>query len=191
NQAHGNLPRAMGRRSYAPALSRSHIFSSRGGRHMAVHPRYQLAISSSPRMSVDFDSDTRRRRGFFLASGCPLLPLVPLIARKTRQKRSIPRSALRKKRPAASTASIANVRASTADARLALGTSSRSFRSSPFKGLPFAATILAHHFPGCCSNAVISSPLYCIARPRCVFLAGRKGEQRLAANLKKATLIPP
>jgi hypothetical protein len=33
NQAHGNLPRAMGRRSYAPALSRSHIFSSRGGRH--------------------------------------------------------------------------------------------------------------------------------------------------------------
>src|SRR5215472_269448 len=98
-------------------------------------------------MSVDFDSDARLRRGFFLASGYAL-SLGSLVRRKTRQNRSVPRPALRKKRPAASTASIANVRASTADARLALVASSRSFRSSPFKGLPFAAAILAHHFLG-------------------------------------------
>jgi hypothetical protein len=27
--------------------------------------------------------------------------------------------------------------------------------------------------------------LYCIARPGCVFITGRKGEQRLSATLKK------
>jgi hypothetical protein len=50
--------------------------------------------------------------------------------------------------------------------------------------------MLARHFPGSCSNAVISSPLYCIAQPRCVFIAGRKGEQGLAAYLKKTTRTP-
>ena len=46
--------------------------------------------------------------------------------------------------------------------------------------------MLARQFPGACSNAVISSPLYCIA-DRCVFTARRKGEQRLAANLTTTT----
>jgi hypothetical protein len=68
-----------------------------------------------------------------------------------------------KKRPAASTASMADVKASTADDKLALVTDSNSCRSLAFKRRPFAPTILARHFPGSCSNAVISSPLYCIA----------------------------
>ena len=58
---------------------------------------------------------------------------------------------------------MADVKASTAEAKLALVTDSNNCRSLVFKGLPFALTILARHFPGPCSNAVISSPLYCIA----------------------------
>jgi len=134
----------------------------------------------------DFDSNTRLRLGFFLASGCALRPLV-WVRRSTRQNRSVPRLALRKKSPAASIASMANVRASTA---VALVGDFRSCRSSLFKGLPFAATIFARHFPGSCSKAVISRPLYCIARPGCVFITGRKGELRLAPTLKKPGGFP-
>ena len=114
-----------------------------------------------------------------------LRPLVSL-ARRSRQNRCVLRLVLPKNRPAASTACMANVNASTADDRFALVTVSSSCRSLVFKGLPFALTILTRHFPGPCSNAVISGPLYCIAC-RCVFSAGRKGEQRLAANLTKTT----
>jgi hypothetical protein len=32
-------------------------------------------------------------------------------------------------------------------------------------GLPFALKILVRHFPGSFSNALISNPLYCMARP--------------------------
>ena len=134
---------------------------------------------------MDFDSDTRLRLGFFLTAGCA--PGVSTVRRKTRQNRSTARSPLRKNSPAASTASMANARASTA---VALVTDSSRCRSSPFNGLPFAATILARHFPGSCSKAVISSPLYCIARPGCVFITGRKGEQRLAATLKNLRGFP-
>jgi len=136
-------------------------------------------------MSVDFDSDTRLRRGFVLVSGSAPRSPVDLVRRRTRQNRSLRRSALRKKRPVASTASMANVRASAA---VALVIDSSRCRSLPFKS--FAATILARHFPGCCSKAVISSPLYCIARPRCVFIMGRKGEQRLAAISEKLCGFP-
>ena len=148
---------------------------------------YPLAVSSSPRMSVNFGSDTRLRRGFVLVSGSAPRSPVGLVRRRTRQNRSLRRLALRKKRPAASTASMANVRASAA---VALVIDSSRCRSLPFKSLPLAATILARHFPGCCSKAVISSPLYCIARPRCVFIMGRKGEQRLAAISEKLMRIP-
>jgi hypothetical protein len=139
-------------------------------------------------LSTTFGFDTRLRRGFFLARGCARWS--PVVRRSTRQSRSVFRLVLRKERPAASTASMAKVRASTADERLALVRVSNSWRSSPFKGWPFAPTMLARHFPGSCSNAVISSPLYCIAQPRCVFIAGRKGEQGLAAYLKKTTRTP-
>ena len=144
---------------------------------------YPPVISSAPKKSMAFASDTRLRRGFFLARGRARWSLVA--RRSTRQNRSASRLILRKERPAASTACMADVRASTGDERLALVRVSNSCRSSPFKGWRFAATILARHFPGSCSNAVISSPLYCIARPRCVLIAGRKGEQGLAAYLKK------
>jgi hypothetical protein len=148
------------------------------------HP---LVVSPPPRNSVNFGSDTRLRRGFVLASGYAPRPLVALVRRRIRQNRSIPRSALRKNSPAASTASMANVRASTAEA---LVTNSSICRSSPFKDLPFAATILACHFPGSCSKTVISSPLYCIARPPCVFITGRKGEQKAYSYLEETTRIP-
>ena len=149
----------------------SDVGHRRRGRAGIVFDRWE----SSPRMLVNFGPGTRLRRDFFLA-GCALRPLVSLLRRSTRQNRSVPRLALWKKSPAVSTASMANVRASTA---VALVTGSSSFRSSRFKGLPFAATILARHFPGSCSNAVISSPLYCIARPRCVFITGRTPQPTL------------
>jgi len=126
--------------------------------HARGGPRDRLYNQSSRRMKLD---GTRLRRGFFLESGYAR-PLVSTVRRRTRQNRSIPRSALRKNSPAASIASMANVRASTA---VALVTDSSSCRSSPSKGLPFALTILARQFPGVCSNAVISRPLYSIARP--------------------------
>src|SRR5262249_58849631 len=85
------------------------------------------------------------------------------VGARTRQNRSVSRLVFRKKKPAASTASMANVRASTADDKLALVADSSSCCSLAFKGLPFALTMLARHFPGACSNAVIESPLYCIA----------------------------
>ena len=117
--------------------------------------RDRLYNQSSRRMKLD---STRLRRSFFLESGYAR-PLVSLALRSPRQNRSIPWSPLS---PAASTASMANMRASTA---LAPVTDSSSCPSPPFKGLPFAATILVRHFPGVSSNAVISRPLYCIARP--------------------------
>ena len=129
----------------------------------------RLSNQSSRRMKLD---STCLRRGFFLESGYAR-PLVSLALRSPRQNRSISRSALRKNSPAASTASMAKVRVSTAVTPV---TDSSSCRSSPFKGLPFAAAILARHFPGVSSNAVISRPLYCIARP----LRLRSGTQRRA-----------
>jgi hypothetical protein len=81
--------------------------------------------------------------------------LRALIRRMSVQNRSVSRLVFRKKRPAASTASMANVRASTADDELALVADSSSCCSLAFKGLPFALTMLARQFPGACSNAVI------------------------------------
>ena len=72
--------------------------------------RDRLYNQSSRRMKLD---STRLRRGFFLESGYGR-PLVSTVRRRTRQNRSIPRSALRKNSPAASTASMAKVRVSTA-----------------------------------------------------------------------------
>src|SRR5215467_4931805 len=72
------------------------------------------------------------------------LRLLVSLARRSRQYRSGFRLVSRKKRPAASTASMANIKASTGDDRLALITDSRSCRSL-FKGLPFVLTILARH----------------------------------------------
>jgi hypothetical protein len=63
-------------------------------RRRGRHNFYPLGISSSPRMSVNSALDTRLRRNFFLASGCPLRALVSLVRRSTRQNRSVPRSAL-------------------------------------------------------------------------------------------------
>jgi hypothetical protein len=95
---------------------------------------------------------------------------------------------LRKKRP--SIAFMTNIKASTADDGSALATCCCSFRLVAFEGLPFALKTLARHFPGSCSNALKSNPLYCIARPLRLH-RGRKGEQRLAAaNLAKPTRIP-
>src|SRR6516225_3477970 len=138
----------------APQRTRYLVISGSGARWA----RSRLYNQSSRRMKLD---STCLRRGFFLESGYARL-LVSLALRSPRQNRSIPLSALRKNSPAASTASMANMRASTA---LAPVTDSSSCRSPPFKGLPFAATILVRHFPGVSSNAVISRPLYCIARP--------------------------
>jgi hypothetical protein len=73
------------------------------------------------------------------------------------------RSVLREKRP--SIASMTNIEASTADDGSALATSSCSFRLVAFEGLPFALKILVRHFPRSCWNALISNPLYCMARP--------------------------
>ena len=139
----------------APQRTRYLVISGSGARSA----RDRLHNQSSRRMKLD---STPLLRGFFLESGYAR-PVVSLALRSPRQNRSISRSALRKNSPAASTASIANVRVSTAVTPV---TDSSSCRSSPFKGLPFAAAILARHFPGVSSNAVISRPLYCIARPR-------------------------
>src|SRR6516165_3916719 len=89
--------------------------------------RDRLYNQSSRRMKLD---STRLRRSFFLESGYAR-PLVSLALRSPRQNRSIPWSPLS---PAASTASMANMRASTA---LAPVTDSSSCPSPPFKGLPF------------------------------------------------------
>ena len=59
---------------------------------------------------------------------------------------------------------MANIKVSTADDGSALATNSCSFWLVSFEGLPFALKILARHFPGSCSNVLISNPLYCIAR---------------------------
>jgi hypothetical protein len=99
------------------------------------------------------------------------------------------RLVLRKKRP--SIASMTNVKAATADDGSALATSSCSFRLVAFEGLPFALKILARHFPGSFSNALISNPLYCMRDPLRAFTAGRKDEQKLAAaNLTKNAQFP-
>src|SRR6516162_6982362 len=118
----------------APQRTRYLVISESGARSA----RDRLYNQSSRRMKLD---STRLRRGFFLESGYARL-LVSLALRSPRQNRSIPRSALRKYGPAASTASMANVRASTAVAPVTDSSSCRSCRSSSFKGLPFAATIL-------------------------------------------------
>jgi hypothetical protein len=86
---------------------------------------------------------------------------------------------------------MTNVKAATADDGSALATSSCSFRLVAFEGLPFALKILARHFPGSFSNALISNPLYCMRDPLRAFTAGRKDEQKLAAaNLTKNAQSP-
>jgi hypothetical protein len=64
-----------------------------------------------------------------------------------------------------SIASMANIKASAADDGSGPVTSSCSFRLAVFESLPFVLKILARHFPGSYLNALMSNPLYCMARP--------------------------
>ena len=110
----------------APQLTRYLVISVSG----AGWARDRLSNQSSRRMKLD---STCLRRSFFLESGYARL-LVSLALRSPRQNRSISRSALGKNSPAASTASMAKVRVSTAVTPV---TDSSSCRSPSFKGLPF------------------------------------------------------
>jgi len=68
--------------------------------------------------------------------------------------------------PRRSIASMANIKASTAEDGPALLTSSCSFWLMAFESLWFILLkILARHFPGSCSNALMLNPLYCMAGP--------------------------
>src|SRR5262249_47915537 len=87
----------------APQRTRYLVISGSGARSAAN----SLFNQSSRRMKLD---STLLRRVFFLESGYAR-PLVSLALRSPRQNRSIPWSALRKNSPAASTASMANMRA--------------------------------------------------------------------------------